>query len=57
MAKKPDLIPVFIPPLAALLADAESKKGTRLTESEKGYEEDDFFFNPFGRWRFAAMVR
>lgn len=22
-----------------------------------GYDEDDFFFNPFGRWRFAEVVR
>jgi hypothetical protein len=20
-----------------------------------GYEEDDFFFNPFGRWRFTPL--
>lgn len=22
-----------------------------------GYEEDDFFFNPFGRWRFSELIK
>jgi hypothetical protein len=34
MAQKKQLTPVFVPPLAALLARAESVKASRLTESE-----------------------
>ena len=34
MAKDPQLVPVFMPPLAALLARAEQLKGSPLTETE-----------------------
>jgi hypothetical protein len=28
-----------------------------IWEECTGYDEDDFFFNPFGRWRFADLVK
>ncbi len=34
MAENQPLVPVFMPPLAALLAQAEKLKGSRLTEAE-----------------------
>lgn len=37
-------------------ADAESSRFRVRWEPCTGYEEDDFFFNPFGRWRFAEVV-
>jgi hypothetical protein len=37
--------------------DAASPRFRVLWEDCAGYEEDDFFFNPFGRWRFAELVR
>jgi hypothetical protein len=37
--------------------DAASPRFRVHWEECTGYEEDDFFFNPFGRWRFAELVR
>jgi hypothetical protein len=37
--------------------DAASPRFRVRWEECTGYEEDDFFFNPFGRWRFAELVR
>ena len=37
--------------------DAASPRFRVLWEECTGYEEDDFFFNPFGRWRFAELVK
>ncbi len=35
---------------------SETAPGFRVAwEPCTGYAEDDFFFNPFGRWRFAAL--
>jgi hypothetical protein len=36
--------------------DAESPRFRVRWEECTGYEEDDFFFNPFGRWRFAELA-
>ncbi len=33
--------------------DAQSPRFRVLWEECTGYDEDDFFFNPFGRWRFT----
>jgi hypothetical protein len=33
--------------------DSESPRFRVLWEECTGYDEDEFFFNPFGRWRFA----
>lgn len=35
--------------------DAESRYRL-MWETCAGYAEDDFFFNPFGRWRFAEQA-
>jgi hypothetical protein len=40
MAENSELVPVFIPALAALLLDAEEKKGAPLTENEVLYIRD-----------------
>ncbi len=37
--------------------DATSPRFRVVWEECTGYEEDEFFFNPFGRWRFAELVR
>lgn len=37
--------------------DATSPRFRVLWEECTGYDEDDFFFNPFGRWRFAELVK
>jgi hypothetical protein len=37
-------------------ADADSPRYRVMWEACAGYAEDDFFFNPFGRWRFAERV-
>jgi len=36
--------------------DAESPRFRIVWEACTGYDEDDLFFNPFGRWRFAEMA-
>lgn len=36
--------------------DAESPRFRVIWEACTGYDEDDLFFNPFGRWRFAGIV-
>lgn len=36
--------------------DAESPRFRVVWEACTGYDEDDLFFNPFGRWRFAGIV-
>jgi hypothetical protein len=35
--------------------DADSPRYRLIWEACSGYEEDDFFFNPFGRWRFTSV--
>jgi hypothetical protein len=36
----------------------EGSRRLRLVWEEcTGYEVDDFFHNPFGRWRFAEVVK
>lgn len=35
--------------------DATSPRFRVMNESCTGYDEDDFFFNPFGRWRFEEV--
>ncbi len=37
-------------------ADMSSPRFRVRWEVCTGYDEDDFFFNPFGRWRFAELV-
>jgi hypothetical protein len=37
--------------------DGESPRFRVLREECTEYEEDDFFFNPFGLWRFAEVVK
>lgn len=37
--------------------DAASPRFRVLWEECSGYQEDDFLFNPFGRWRFAELVK
>jgi hypothetical protein len=37
--------------------DAASPRFRVFWEDCTGYEEDEFFFNPFGRWRFAEFVK
>jgi hypothetical protein len=34
--------------------NSDAPKYHVLWEACTGYDEDDFFFNPFGRWRFTA---
>lgn len=36
--------------------DAESPRFRVQWEGCTGYDEDDFFFNPFGRWRFSERI-
>jgi len=38
-------------------SDAESPRFRVIWEDCTEYEEDKFFFNPFGRWRFAGIAR
>lgn len=38
-------------------ADAEAPKFSVLWEQCTDYEESDFFFNPFGRWRFLSCQK
>jgi hypothetical protein len=35
---------------------AQSPRFRVIWERCAGYEEDDFYFNPFGRWRFAEVI-
>lgn len=37
--------------------NADSPRFRVLWEECTGYDEDEFFYNPFGRWRFAEWVR
>jgi hypothetical protein len=37
-------------------ADTDSPRYRVMWEACAGYAEDDFFFNPFGRWRFAERA-
>jgi hypothetical protein len=37
--------------------DAESPSFRVMWENCTGYDEDDLFFNPFGRWRFAKVLQ
>jgi hypothetical protein len=37
--------------------DAESPKFQVIWEPCTGYDENNLFFNPFGRWRFAGISR
>lgn len=37
--------------------DATSPRFRVIWEDCTEYDEDDFFYNPFGRWRFAELVR